>query len=208
MLYHSTEKPFLCEVSGCGQAFSLKGNLKKHAKIHQQKQNGDTYDAEPVSTQNWQDVGFAQLPLHFSQGLVQDGEFQQDPSLPFSQFSMQQIQFHQQMMQQQYLMMYRNHVMQSNQIEGGLLPLGFDDQWGRPFADPSNPLQIPFPPFQISQPSEIPQPEIPPTTQIAVMPQQAHIEGLELKDELNPHPLPLQSVDVHSQLADENQINK
>ncbi|KAI8981577.1 hypothetical protein BDB01DRAFT_723902 [Pilobolus umbonatus] len=31
---HTGEKPFKCEVDGCGRHFSVVSNLKRHAKVH------------------------------------------------------------------------------------------------------------------------------------------------------------------------------
>lgn len=52
---HTGERPYKCDFSGCGKAFSEKGNLNAHKKIHgiipdKPKRNEDNKAKETPST--------------------------------------------------------------------------------------------------------------------------------------------------------------
>ncbi|KAK4117172.1 hypothetical protein N656DRAFT_793691 [Canariomyces notabilis] len=42
MYSHTGEKPFACEVEGCGRNFSVVSNLRRHRKVHKNQTQGET----------------------------------------------------------------------------------------------------------------------------------------------------------------------
>jgi uncharacterized Zn-finger protein len=47
MYSHTGEKPFACEVDGCGRHFSVVSNLRRHRKVH--KNDGSIDHPSPES---------------------------------------------------------------------------------------------------------------------------------------------------------------
>jgi uncharacterized Zn-finger protein len=41
MYSHTGEKPFACEVEGCGRHFSVVSNLRRHKKVHKNENYQD-----------------------------------------------------------------------------------------------------------------------------------------------------------------------
>lgn len=43
---HTGEKPFACEVEGCGRHFSVVANLRRHRKVHKREDKGNELDSQ------------------------------------------------------------------------------------------------------------------------------------------------------------------
>ena len=46
MYSHTGEKPFACDVDGCGRHFSVVSNLRRHKKVHKHETSSTTSDGE------------------------------------------------------------------------------------------------------------------------------------------------------------------
>ncbi|CAF9914730.1 MAG: hypothetical protein GOMPHAMPRED_008241 [Gomphillus americanus] len=60
MYSHTGEKPFACEVAGCGRQFSVVSNLRRHKKVHK----GDRHDSHEVSSHGSPEGSWATASNH------------------------------------------------------------------------------------------------------------------------------------------------